>query len=169
MIKKAMYFLLLPLLFSCFSYAAPHHSNNKIKDNSSIDGIFNIYFETPIVKYNILEKKKIDYEKSYYLVGNGKVPSEYKKYIDEIAVIESKDGKVHEVWGIGSEINRKVCNIEKDEIVSLLQNKYGEEKPAKDFNPDEDKRIIDHKGNEIYITCQGLMFSNLYVKFKEKQ
>lgn len=168
MIKKTKHFLFLALLFSSLSYATPLHSNKKTTDRSSIDGIFNIYFQTPIIKNNILDKKKIDYETSYYLVGNGKVPSEYKKYIDEIAVIDSKDGKVHEVWGIGSEINRKICNTERDEIVSLLQKKYGKEMPAKDFNPDEDKRIIDHKGNEIYITCQGLMFSNLYVKFKEK-
>lgn len=169
MIKKTKHFLLLALLFSSFSYATPFHSNKKTTDHYNIDGIFNIYFKTPIIKNNILDKKKVDYETSYYLVGNAKVPSEYKKYIDEIAVIDSKDGKVHEVWGIGSEINRKICNTERDEIVSLLQKKYGKEMPAKDFNPDEDKRIIDHKGNEIYITCQGLMFSNLYVKFKEKQ
>lgn len=168
MINKFRTILLITLFFSPFSYSNSHPIKKSTIDNRSINGIFNIYFETPIVKNNILNKEKIDYETSYYLVGNGKIPDEYKKYIDEVAIVDSKDGKVHEIWGIGSEINRKECNIERDEVVSILQKKYGEAKPAKDFNPDEDKSIIDKKGNEIYITCQGLMFSNLYIKFKEK-
>lgn len=154
--------LFIVLSLSFFAKAAPINKKNK----NSIDSIFNIKFDSSIHKYKILSKEKIDYETSYFIIGDKEIPNEYKNYIDEIAILESKDEKVHEVWGIGSEINRKECNKERDELFQKLE-KYGTPYPAKDFNPDDDKKILAHNGNEIYITCQGLMFSHLYLKIKE--
>ena len=174
--KRKIFVVLLSTLFlSCQVNAHSYHHHKlanpndilKEKRYDSINGLFGLKFNDKIKKYIVVSNININGDKSYSLVKNYNIPTDYQQYVEQVAVKNTKDGLVHEVVAIGPEINRKQCNLKRDEVFAMF-GKYGNPVKAKDFNPDGDKKIIDKQGNSVYLSCQGLMSSNLYIDLTEK-
>lgn len=160
--------ILIPIicLFSLSSYA---------NQNKSPSGAFGINFGEKLSNLKVIEKLSLTSGKPLYKV---QAPSPLKNTLEEYYVIVTpKTQEVHTIWGdtYYQRSERAKCQVNKDNIVSLLENKYGNSKPATDFNVYDDRKI--EVGDvSIYATCKDLgsllsirYFNNSLIEKNEKE
>lgn len=139
--------LLVILCFcSFYSYA---------DEMKSPSGAFGINFGDKISDLKVVEKLSLTSGEPLYKV---QAASPLKNKLESYYVmITPKTHEVHTIWGESSyqRRDRGKCQENKSDIVSLLENKYGESKAATDFNIYDDRKF--EVGDvSIYALCKDL-------------
>ena len=133
------------------------------KEVNAPTGAFGIEFGQKLSTLKVLNKGELTSGEAIYQVQS---PNPLKGKLDQYFVlITPKTQKVHTIWGNKEYkgFSKQKCEAEKSDIVSILENKYGESKPVREINIDND-RMFEVKNVNIFTVCQG-MGSTLSIRY----
>lgn len=133
---------------------------------SDPSGAFGIEFGKQLKDLTVLEKNELRSGEPVYKV---KAPNPLNNKLEDYYVLVTPEShKVYTIWGNKDyeRMNRDKCINEKDDIVAILESKYGESKSATTINIDND-RVFELDNVNIYAVCQNLG-QNLSIRYINK-
>lgn len=133
---------------------------------SAPKGAFGVNFGDNISKLNVIRTGELTNGEKLYEIS---APIPLSEKIESYYVlITPKTNKVFEIWGDKNydNYNREMCNTEKQNLLSILENKYGKSESIGMFNVDDD-RMINIGNIVISASCRNLG-KNMSLRYADK-
>lgn len=139
-------------------------TTEKVNKAEEPKGAFGILFGQPLKELKIIEKSELTSGEPLYKV---KAPNPFKNKISEYYVLVTpKTHLVHTIWGDQSYDyeERGKCVSLKDDIVAVLENKYGPSEESSGMNI-KNNRVFSFSDSIIFVKCADLKedFSIRYI------